>query len=231
MKNYGPEALAILNAARHADDPSEIELRRVGRAVALRVGVGAAVMLSSSTAWGGLWAKVTIVVVLASVGGAGTGLWWRSTHRAKVNAPVVSPVTVRATLPAAPAAPPPAVAPSAVSSVERAPARRIATPRRAVMAARPVEPTRLEEETAVMANVNRKLDAGQQSQALWQLDEYDRRFPRGVLREESDATRAIVHCQIAGGRDAAAQARQFKAKHATSPLLPRVEHACLGDPR
>src|SRR6266436_6594151 len=122
MKDYGPEALAILKAARHADDPSEIELRRVGRAVALRVGVGAAVMLSSATVWGGLWAKITIVVVLASVGGAGTGLWWRATHRAKVNAPVVSPVTVRATLPEAPPAPSPAEAPFAVSSIERVPA-------------------------------------------------------------------------------------------------------------
>ena len=224
MNDYGPEARAILEAARRADDPSEQQLRRSGRALALRLGVGTAATLTSATAWGGFWSKVTIALLLAGATGASTSLWWRSTPSSKAPVKTVAPQSVK---PSAPDSVPvlPAVAAPANKPAHHAIQRRLASSSGATL------PSGLEEETALIANANRKLDVGDRSGALALLDEYDRLFPRGLLREESAATRTIMHCQVDGGRDAEAWAHRFKEQHARSPLLPRVEHACLGDTR
>jgi hypothetical protein len=224
MNDYGPEAQAILDAARHADDPSDLQLRRTGRAVALRLGVGSTVILTSSTAWGGVWSKVAIALLLVGATGAGTSLWWRATHSPRAPASAVAPAAGKAPAPE-PVALLPAIAPPASKPTRHATSRRLASSHPTVPA------SRLEEETDLIANANRMLDADQNSEALGLLDEYDRLFPRGLLREESAATRTIVRCQIKGGPEAAARARQFKEQHARSPLLTRVEHACLGDRR
>jgi len=224
MNDYGPEARAILEAARRADDPSAQQLRRSGRALALRLGLGTAATLTSATAWGGFWSKVTIALLLAGATGAGTSLWWRATPSSKASIKAVAPLPVK---PSAPDPVPmlPAIAAPASKPAHHAIQRRLASSSRATV------PSGLEEETASIANANRKLDAGDRSGALALLDESDRLFPRGLLREESAATRTIAHCQVDGGRAAEAWARKFKQQHARSPLLPRVEHACLGDTR
>ena len=222
--DYGPEAREVLEAARRADDPSEQQLRRTGRVLALRLGVGAAATLTSATAWGGFWSKVTIALLLAGATGAGTSLWWRATASSKASGKAVAPLAAK---PSAPDSVPvfPDIAAPANKPVHHATQRRLASSARATL------PNGLEEETALVASANRKLDAGERSGALALLDEYDRLFPRGLLREESAATRTIVHCQLDGGRHAGAWARHFREQHARSPLLPRVEHACLGDTR
>ena len=224
MKDYGPEAHAILEAARHADDPSDLELRRAGRAVALRLGVGTAVLLTSATAWGGLWSKITIALLLVGATGGGSSLWWRSTHLPKVPATVITPTVVTTrTLELAPVSL--VIAPLASTRVNHTTSRRLTSPSPAAT------PSRLEEETDFIASANRKLDAGQKIAALVLLDEYDRLFPKGLLREESAATRTIVQCQISGSREATARGRLFIDQHPRSPLRPRVEHACLSDKR
>ena len=62
------------------------------------------------------------------------------------------------------------------------------------------------------------------AQAL--LDEYDRRFPAGVLREEMQATRAIARCAATPGPVAQEAARQFLMQHPASPLAARVAGSC-----
>jgi hypothetical protein len=224
MNHYGPEAQAILEAARHADDPSDLQLRRAGQAVALRLGIGTAVLLTSATASGAVWSKVTVALLLVVVTGGGTSLWWRATHAPKAAATSIAPVAV--TLPTPELAPvSPAIAPLASKRAHHATSRRPASSPAAAA------PSRLKEETDFIANANRRLDAGQKSEALALLDEYDRRFPKGLLREEAAATRTIARCQNGGGRAAAAGARQFMDEHPRSPLLPRVERACLGATR
>jgi hypothetical protein len=225
MNHYGPEAQAILEAARHADDPSELQLRRAGHALALRVGAGTAVLLTAATASGAFWSKVTIALLLVGATGGGSSLWWRATHSPKAPATAIAAVAVTAGTPPELAPVLPAIAPLASKRARHTTSRRLAS------SSPSVPPSRLEEETDFIANANRKLDAGQKSEALVLLDEYDRLFPKGLLREESAATRTIAHCQISAGPEAAAGARRFMDQHPRSPLLPRVERACLGATR
>ena len=84
----------------------------------------------------------------------------------------------------------------------------------------------LQEETALLAEVNAALGAGQLRGALNLLDTYDRRFPNGILREESSATRVVALCQLEHGPRASALAKRFLSQHASSPLVPRVQRAC-----
>jgi hypothetical protein len=224
MNHYGPEAQAILEAARHADDPSDLQLRRARRGVVLRLGVGTAVLLTSATASGAFWSKVTIALLLVGATGGGTGLWWRARYSQKAAVTAIAPLAVTAGTPElAPVLP--AIAPLASKRARHTMSRRLAS------SSPLAPPSRLEDETDFIASANRKLDAGQESEALALLDEYDRLFPKGVLREESAATRTIAQCQISGGREAAAGARQFTDQHPHSPLLPRVERACPGATR
>ena len=91
---------------------------------------------------------------------------------------------------------------------------------------------RLAEETALLASSNAQLRAGDARRALSLLDDYDRRYPAGVLREEVLATRVIARCQIGLEPDAAARraANAFLTRHPASPLAPRVRSSCGRQP-
>ena len=156
---------------------------------------------------------------------------WRA-QRAMAPAPIVAPVApIVVPLPApAPAAVAPA-APALAPSVEAAPAPRpahhahVAAPARVETAA---PANRLAEETALLASANAELRRGDARRALSLLDDYDRRYPSGVLREEVLATRVIARCQLGPAPDKAARrgASAFLARHPASPLAPRVRSSC-----
>jgi outer membrane protein assembly factor BamD (BamD/ComL family) len=126
------------------------------------------------------------------------------------------------------AAPAPVVVPSAPVAVE-APAPRPAPVKRARPSAHAEAPAnRLAEETALLAAANGELRNGDARRALGLLDDYDRRYPSGVLREEVLATRVIARCQIGLAPDATARraANTFLTRHPASPLAPRVRSSC-----
>ena len=203
MNELGPEARAILEAGRHLDNPSAAQLRRTGRLLALRLGAGAAVVASSTTTWAVPIGKVVLTAALMATGGVGAGLWWRATRAAPsptiaieaapVRAPDVENVMPIETAPALPKG-----VRTAAPRVSRA-AAPVATGRSAPVSPTPSAPvaaSRLEEETALLSEVNRKVAGGESREALRLLDTYDHRFPSGVLAEESAATRVIVLCQM-----------------------------------
>jgi hypothetical protein len=230
MNGLDNHARAILDSARHADNPTTRQRERSARTMALRFGFGTAALTTSVSGWAALVAaKVWIPAVLVVASGAGGAVWFQS----KRPPPAVSSFV------AAPVAASPTTAPagayndSPMVKEESTDLSDSPTAQRGGKVARSKEPTattsnHLQEETALLAEVNGALGAGQLRGALDLLDTYDRRYPNGVLREESSATRVVVLCQLEHGPRAAALAKRFLTQHASSPLVPRVQRACSG---
>jgi hypothetical protein len=227
MSDLSRESRAILDAGRHLDDPRPSDRARVRRALFARVAAGGAVtLLSSSAAAAPAVAKVLLPLVLVAAGGVGGALWWRARHTADVTttsvrvaapaavpAPVVEPVAVAAPAPEPQVQPAPAAAnlPTRARAVTPAPA-----------------PRNLRVETSMLADANRALRDGEPRRSLRLLDEYDRRFPTGVLRQEMTATRIIARCQVTPGAAGKEAARAFLAQYPASPLASRVRSSCTG---
>ena len=243
MTDLSEQARAILDAGRALDNPSSAARERARRAVMARIAAAGAVTAFSTgvTAAAVPAAKVVVPLILVLAGGVGGGLLWRAEHRAPTNQPAVA-VAVR-TAPsvmtppgppaAAPAAPFPAQAPEPPVPPARAQRWRQTKTRAAVASVhRPAAAPPgdgLQDETALLARVNAALRAGDTGRGLVLLDEYDHRFPSGVLHEETTATRIIARCQAGddGARDAA---RRFVEQHPRSPLSSRVRSSCLIKP-
>jgi hypothetical protein len=237
MNGLDSHARAILDAARHADDPTQRQRERTARAMALRFGFGTAALTTSASVWAALaTAKVWVPAVLVVASGAGGAVWFESKRPAPIAAQVAAAHAPATDAPAPAVDNPPTVADNAAPAPvkeETAETNDGPTAQRPSKTAHPKETTgattsHLQEETALLAEVNGALGAGQLRGALDLLDTYDRRYPNGVLREESAATRVIVLCQLERGPRAAAMAKRFLVQHASSPLVPRVQRACSG---
>jgi hypothetical protein len=191
----------------------------------------------TGAAAGGAFAAAKILIPLAVIvgGGAGGFVAWRA-QRAMTPAP--TPVVAPAPAPVAPPAPvieptpapviEPTPAPAPAAAAHAAPAHHahVAAPAHADAVAAPTN--RLAEETALLAAANGELRRGDARRALSLLDDYDRRYPSGVLREEVLATRVIARCQLGAAPDKVARrgAAVFLARHPASPLAPRVRSSC-----
>jgi hypothetical protein len=233
MTDLSPEARSIIDAGRDADGAGDLQRARVRRELMAKIAAGT-VTLTASEAMAATAPKASLtltkllVPLLLVAGGVGGTLAWRAQHEAPA-----APVVVAVAPAPAPVAPPPVIVPTIVPTVAPpAPAVepvRHAPPRRAHVAAR-VEPNadHLAEETALLASANAQLRAGDARRALALLDNYDRRYPGGMLREEVVATRVIARCQIGLAPDAGAKkgADAFLRKHPTSPLATRVRSSC-----
>jgi hypothetical protein len=182
---------------------------------------------------GGTIALAKILIPLAVIvgGGAGGFVAWRAQRAlaptapvapAPVVAPVVQPVPAPALAPPAPTLAP---APEPAARIAPAHHARVAAPSHIDA---PVPANRLAEETALLASANAELRSGDARRALSLLDDYDHRYPAGVLREEVLATRVIARCQLgpSAGKIARRGAAAFLARHPASPLAPRVRSSC-----
>jgi hypothetical protein len=228
MTDLSPEARSIIDAGRDGDGAGDIERARVRRELMAKIAAGAVTLAASeaaaTTTPGSSLTLAKILVPLAIVaGGVGGTLAWRANHKAPV-APAVVAIAPE------PVAPPPVIAPTIVPTPAPAPEPvKHTPPRRAHVAARAEANTdHLAEETALLASANAQLRAGDARRALALLDNYDRRYPGGMLREEVVATRVIARCQIGLSPDTAAKrgADAFLRRHPTSPLAPRVRSSC-----
>jgi hypothetical protein len=256
MTDLSRDAQSILDAGRDLDAAGDLEKARVRRALFAKIAAGGAVLTAASTAAADGGAAATegaaasgaaaapatavvsastiakILVPLAIVAGAvgGAVVWRAQRAMTPAPAPVVAPAPIVVPLPApppAPAAAAPALAPAAEPAPAPRPARHahVAAPAR-VEAVAPAN--RLAEETALLASANAELRRGDARRALSLLDDYDHRYPSGVLREEVLATRVIARCQLGPAPDKVARrgAAAFLARHPASPLAPRVRSSC-----
>jgi hypothetical protein len=230
MIDLSPDARAILEGGRDLDNPGDLERARVRRALLAKIAAGSVTAVATSTAAAGSsaavslpLAKILVSVALVVAGGVGGTLAWRA-HRAPV---AVAPVSTPAPVVVASG---PLIAPVPVP-VPAAPIAHRAAVHHAHVAA-PVRDeapaNRLAEETALLAASNAELRSGDARRALALLNDYDRRYPSGVLREEVLATRVIAGCQLGHAPDAASRraADAFLARHPASPLAPRVRSSC-----
>jgi len=230
MNGLDTHARAILDAARHADIPTHRQRERSARAMALRFGFGTAALTTSTSGWAALAAaKVWIPAMLVVASGAGGAVWFGSKGPPPATSTFMAAPLATSEAPAATAVDPqmpkdePAGAVSDVTPLQQASGKPARTKENAATTS-----NHLQEETALLAEVNGALGAGQLRGALDLLDTYDRRYPNGILREESSATRVVVMCQLDHGPRAAALAKHFLAQHGSSPLVPRVQRACSG---
>ncbi len=129
---------------------------------------------------------------------------------------VVAPATPMASSkPAAPAAP---VAPSAKEEpVPEDP------PSGSVEVAAKAPATKLREETAQLSTVRRLLETSHASEALAALDDYDARFPRGVLAEEAAVLRVEALLAAGNGAGARRAVADFERRYPASSYGPRVQ--------
>jgi RNA polymerase sigma-70 factor (ECF subfamily) len=114
--------------------------------------------------------------------------------------------------------------PRAEPPVERSPRRPVAS-----VLPSPTGSDALTAEAALLRTAHAALAGGDAAAALDALDEHQRRFPRGTLAEERDAS--TLHAECALGRHARAEhaARRFVAAHPGSAYLEALADSCVAD--
>jgi hypothetical protein len=251
MTELSNDARAILDAGRDADGARDLERARVRRALIAKIAIGGGATLAASStaaasgttvatsgavagsvaatgsaavgtsvAVGFPLAKILVPLAIMFSAGVGGTVAWRSQQHAVAPVVVAAPVVAQAAPVLAPVVVPSAPVLAPVRAVHHA---HVAAP------ARVETPTnRLAEETALLAASNAELRGGDAHRALSLLDDYDRRYPGGVLREEVLATRVIARCQMGLTPDATSRqaADLFLRRHPASPLAPRVRSSC-----
>jgi hypothetical protein len=233
VTDLSPEARAIVEAGREGDSAGDLERARVRRALFAKIAAGGGAALASSSVAAATapaavtatlpLAKLLVPLAILAAGSVGGTIAWHARGAAPTHA---APSAVSAPAPAPSLAPPPPIVapPTVVERPAVAPHHAVAhaaRPPRDV----PVTTNRLAEESALLASANAALRAGDSPRALALLDDYDRRYPGGVLREEMLATRIIARCELdAAGATAGADA--FLSHHPKSPLASRVRSSC-----
>ena len=85
---------------------------------------------------------------------------------------------------------------------------------------------RLQEEAALLAEVQGALRSGSSKVALAKLESYDRKFPTGMLRAEADAAKVFALCSAGSVEKARSAAARFVQRYPTAPATARVQAAC-----
>jgi len=229
-----PFAQDLLEGARHAHEPTAEDRARVRAKLAVRIGAGVLLGAGTAKALGSGWwslAKtflpffllvVNVGLALSMLGArdANQGAVFAEASAAASGVPAGSEsVGDMPPAPTEPAAvPPPVVAAGATPSSL------------AARAPRPPSSTSansdLEAEMALIASAQSAIARGDYAAALASLDEHQRSFPKGMLSEERTAARAVALCGSGRQSEGRALATAFLARHATSPLAPRVKSAC-----
>lgn len=83
----------------------------------------------------------------------------------------------------------------------------------------------LEAETQGLKEVQLALRAKEPQRALALLDQQDKRFAQGQLRQEREGARVLALCATAPA-DGVAAFERFRAAHPSSPMLSRLKGAC-----
>lgn len=88
------------------------------------------------------------------------------------------------------------------------------------------EASSLAQEAELLGRAQAAIQGGRASEALGLLETYAQQFPRGALREEHDALRALALCASDRGAEGRAAAQVFLKAHGGSALAERVRQGC-----
>ena len=218
MTGLERKAHRLVELARTGDDPTAAQLLSLHGAVAARIAAEGAIATSGTTATAkaaSAGALVKGLVAAAAIATGAAGYFVLQGSDAPVPAPAAQAPQPRL-VPLPPVVPLPE--PAAVSSVE--------VPAPPVKAVKPSPGLRLEEEAALLAEVQGALRSGKAAAALSKLESYDRRFPTGMLRAEADAARVFALCGAGRVDKARAAATRFAQRYPSSPAAARVQAAC-----
>ncbi len=217
------KAHRLVELARTGDDPSAAQVLSLHGSVAARIAAEGAIAAFGTTATAkvasaGAYVKGLVVAAAIATGAAGFFALQGS------EAPPPVPVVVART-PAPRLAPVPHRAPTlAPLQVAEAPSVGVSPP--PARAAKVSNGLRLEQEAALLAEVQGALRSGQANLALGKLESYDRRFPTGMLRAEADAARVFALCSAGRVDKARSAATRFVQRYPSSPAAARVQSAC-----
>jgi hypothetical protein len=259
MKELGPEAHALLEAARGGDEPTDADEERVRAAITTRLLAGAAgglamvgVVKSSVAVAGasgggtsaaaavslGFAAKVVIIAVLVGTIGMGVTAAVRSRSRplahavARAAAPSPTslelPVLTGETSQGA-SNPRPAVSEGQTLPV-RVGASAVGAFVRAELPPGAPPPSEVAAEVHLLREAHLAMGAGDVDRALVLLDEHERRYPRGALGEERDATRIGALCALGRRVEAKDAAERFLRMTPRSLQAAAVRASCGGSP-
>lgn len=244
MSELPPEARALLEAARTADDPSPSERRRADASARVRLAAhgvvlpplaqsaaGSEALRGPSPAGGGTTGvKLGLGVLVLCAGGVfGLRNHFVEREAVPVAAPSVAEKTTATTHAAsaaavtAPEAPDarraraaePASTPSTPSASQRRPRSGMAEVREDVAA-----------ELELVAEADAQLRSADYEGALSTLMAHTRRFPRGALREERQALRVLALCGKQPDERARRERERFLRASPDSVLTARVRAAC-----
>jgi len=250
VSELGPEAKALLDLARGADDPSGADRARVRSAVAARVAIGAAagaaVTAATTTSVAGAGAaagavaaplglgmKILFAIGAAAAVGMGAVTYVDSKPPAPRPSATASQVAPRdpprAALPSATSAQPPR-APAPSPSQEPEPAPSVSATARVSPSAPAAAPSSsvpsVTREVELLAEAQSAINAGDGARALVLLDEHARRFPSGAMSQEREAARVFALCALGRTGEARAAAERFLSAFPTSPQAARVRASC-----
>ncbi len=214
----------LIDAARGAHEPSELNRARVRKGVDVKLAAGLALAVPATSAFAGALKLTAAVVAVGTVVGA--GVYATRPRPAPAPSPSharVAKVEARAT----PAVEPPSEIPAPPpASPPRAPKHRVVVHAPAVAEGT----SSLKEETALLGEANAALGRGDVARALSVLRDYDRRPGAPLLAEERAVTGILASCAAGRVDEARAEARRFRARWPRSPLAARVDAACVGAP-
>lgn len=224
MSKLGPEAQALIAAGRGALRPTEADRQRVLEALRARIAAGELPGPAPSPAAGSSAATWPLLSgVLAGAALLGGLAFYFASSAPQPAAPAPSVAASSAAVPIATAiepAPLPPPAPELPSASNVAPLRPSAENRSAP--SRPATSS-LAEEVALLSRAETELHAHRFGSALRLLNEYERRFPRGVLVQEDVAAKVQALCGL--GRVAEAQVELARLAPG-SPHASRARAAC-----
>jgi hypothetical protein len=230
MSTLGPKGRALVDAGRRAFRPTDADRTRLLAGLRSQLGDAAlppdmSTAATAAAAGKSIWPIISAVVVaIGLVSGALFLTWHRGPGQDDVQRSSVAPV-VAAPQTIEPVATPPAE-PTAISEVPTPAIDPPAPPPGS--AHRPQD--RLAAEVAILSRATRDLRTGHPEEALRALDEYRRRFPKGLLNEEQCAGRVQALCalgrfdeanakigELAPRSTLAAQAKKFCDARLTAP--------------
>ena len=238
----------FLDAAREGLEPTAADRARLRRSIAAQI-AGIATVTATTVGASGASAGSAAGGTAAVAGAAGSGLVAKvvvgaiaislavglGAMVARDRDPAVAPMTAAGSgtsaakqAPVVPAAPAPS-GPTLEATEPAPPAPPAAPP----PVARPVASKAATEgeltvETRLLASATEASRNGDPRAALTLLDEHRRRFPRGVLAEERDASRVFALCAVGSEQEALRSAKQFAREHPRSGLGSKVARACSG---
>jgi hypothetical protein len=231
MKPEGLELSALFEQARHGDEPSDEDRRRVtGRVaeqLALGAGVGAAALTITRFGWATSFKTWGVVAV--ALAGAGSGAYLLGAPSAAPSSSVAvapAPVVPRGPSAVALELAPPVVEKSDAVVPEPTPVKRERASASSPAPSSADEPGRLARETAALRAANEALRGGAPARALGLLDAFAKEFPGGVLTQEALATRVSALCALGRVSEARAVGTRFVQRYPRSPVAARVRGSC-----